>query len=231
MKTLPIVSLFLISLLPASKAAVMGISDSTFAPADWSFQVIDPPSSATYETAQVLSGGNPDAYQTIKCIFTEATRARVLAIYSVVNFNPSLFGAINSIDYSYDRRNFPQVSQYRDVNDMLAIVQGGKIYSHGMGNIATSTTYWEHKSITGLQATDFVEWDAANPGNPDFSSSGGLIQFGYIRGSGTNNSGYRYTKSGTDNWNLTIDYAAVPEPAVAGLLAFGLVLFGRRRRG
>lgn len=231
MKTLPLASILLISLLPASKAAVTTIRDFTFNPADWSFQIIHEVGAVSYESAQVATGGNPGEFQTIKCNITGAGQVQVLATYTVDGFDPSILGPIDSIDYSYDRRNFPEAA-YRDVNDRLAIIQDGAVYFRSMGNIATDTTDWEHKSVADLRAPDFDEWGAAT-GSPDFSSSGGPIQFGYIRGSATNNqdSNTRRTMSGTDNWTLTIHYAAVPEPTILGLIAASLALlpFVRRR--
>ena len=63
---------------------------------------------------------------------------QVLATYTGAGFNPSILGPIDSIDYSYDRQNFPEAA-FREVNDRLAILQDGKVYFRSMGNVATDT--------------------------------------------------------------------------------------------
>lgn len=232
MKTSPcptlVLALLLAPVLPVP-AAVLTIDDATFAAADWSFQIVSQGGVSSYTAGQVATGGNPGSYQFIRCNFTATAWLHVFAAYTANSYTPSVLGAIDSIDYSEDRRNFPEVAAFRDVNDSFALTQGGKLYVHAFSNIATATTFWENQTATGLQAADFDEWGAAT-GSPDFSASGGPIQFGYLRGSSTNNpSGDRHTESGTDNWSVTIHYSAIPEPAVAGLLSVSLMLLVRRR--
>ena len=67
-------------------------------------------------------------------------------------------------------------------------------------------------SYLGSQPNDFVRLDG-NPGQPDFSASGSLIEFGYL-------TSIRVTipsmdnDMGVDNFRTFIDYVApVPEPA------------------
>jgi hypothetical protein len=64
--------------------------------------------------------------------------------------------------------------------------------------------------------------------NPDFSASGGIMQFGFWRGASSGNFvGTDFRDAGIDNWHVEI----VPTPGSASLLlTAGLVGAKRRRR-
>jgi hypothetical protein len=69
------------------------------------------------------------------------------------------------------------------------------------------------------------------PAHPDFSSSGGVIEFGYFTANNSTGGGFT-TYSGIDNWTVDIaPPAGVPEPGTLALLGTGMLgLLARRRR-
>ena len=91
---------------------------------------------------------------------------------------------------------------------------------------------WGTNARNGIVATDLFLIDSLgnfDPSrNPDFTASGGEMQFGFWRanGSGTSASGTFNYETGIDNWSVTL---VVPSPGALALV--GLAgLIGRRRR-
>jgi hypothetical protein len=69
-------------------------------------------------------------------------------------------------------------------------------------------TSWLSVVLTGLTADDFIPGTGTHP---DFSSSGGVIGFGFAR-SNTNPGGTSIeTQHGVDNWSFTLHVAAVAD--------------------
>ena len=82
--------------------------------------------------------------------------------------------------------------------------QNGNYYQvYDAGNPAV----WTHKVFSGRTSSDFVNAIAGTSGaplNPDFSSSGALIQFGYGTANGSDSVVPITTVSGIDNWAVTV---------------------------
>jgi hypothetical protein len=116
----------------------------------------------------------------------------------------------------------------------FALEQGGTRYY----TTASDFFYpiWQPYQSLNLTAADFdtsplVSLGVSNGQQPDFSSSGAPITFGYALGntyvSGT---GTLVSAHGADNWAVTVH--AVPVPAALYLFASGLVgIVGVARKG
>ncbi len=128
-------------------------------------------------------------------------------------------------------------------------MQNGKYYRSNFFTQAPGTAApTEVFATSGMSASAFGEFvgqsyiygpppadGTANfASNPDFSSGGGNIQFGYLShydstlisndGSPLSNVAYQMTSA----WSVPINQ--VPEPAAASLVLLGGALVGRRRR-
>ena len=179
--------------------------------------------------SQTTSGGNPGNYLGIQNT-SNNEGISALVFFSGSTFNPSTQGAVTSINLSLDAIRFGGNGQ----GFSPAVRQGGVNYLV----VPENTTYpasWSNGAWTNLTASSFqAVW--TNSSNPDFSLTGGPIEFGF---SNTNSAlGFRVTSSGYDNFSVTVNYTPIPEPstyaALAGVGALGLGLWRwqneRRRR-
>ena len=157
--------------------------------------------------AQVTSGGNPGSFRQTTHIWTGGTDANGAALgfeaghlRDGARHDPSRFGAIDHLDWSFDDKVISQVGGTPGVATFALLRQGGYWFNHYDVNTAGN---WTAHSYRGLRATDFVN-PSAGPVNPDFSATGGLIEFGYGTANGTSTAVPITTKSGIDNWSVTV---------------------------
>jgi hypothetical protein len=117
-------------LLSASTSFAVSFSDGVFDPLDWSVVVTG---AGTANHVQVLTGGNPDEYIEITNRPTASSGSTVLGfhLHSGFVYDPSVSGAIGSIEWSLDVMN---VALGHLVG--LAISQGGSLF--GPGSFVTS---------------------------------------------------------------------------------------------
>ena len=180
--------------------------------------------------SDVASGGNPGSY--VEMSASHGTGDYFVWTAVAVNswvYDPSVSGAIASIDFGADVMR----QQGIDFDDFQAlIVQNGKYYWDfgALHNVSG----WFDSSATGATAHDFRQINTSdgtwNGGlNPDFSSTGAPISFGYALGvQGTADAG-SITQS-YDNIHYRIrSESSTPEPFTLGLGLAGAGLFVRRR--
>lgn len=225
--------------LCATSAHAVTFFDGIFNNPDWSLTTITNAGGAGSSVGafQMPVGGNPTQYRLIRNnLQISAPNSLVLGVHmnNTAFYNPSISGAITSINYSEDSINL--VNQGGNGQGSgLAIVQGGNTYI--LRNPILVMPYsgfstWTANPAGGLVASDL--WRVDNAGNlfsgqnPDFSASGGIMQFGFWRGnsSGGISSGVFNSECGIDNWSVTI----IPAPSAAMALALGGVFASRRRR-
>jgi hypothetical protein len=220
------------------QGATVVISDGTFAPADWTSEVrFDVGlSSAGTTITQVGSGGSPGAYRQTSYTLVHSGLQTYGAIY-VLNafqaqtYTPSAQGAINSLSYAEDRTRLSASWAPSLVGAMPALFQNGKYYVGPNSNFGPADNFWQTYTTTGLLATNFIELSGTIGVmglHPDFSATGSTITFGYAR---ANSTSFNATLSqGIDDWNVTLDTVAVPEPSRATLLLAGVLSICSRRR-
>jgi hypothetical protein len=227
MKTI-FIFIFLFFTSSISHAVEINFSDNTFNDSDWTIADHTVGAGGTSNASQLLSGGNPNAYRRITTVLNSGPSERRIFSFnfnSTAIYDPSVSGAIDSIDYSEDAKIFSGAQTIA-----LALRQGGNIFNYSLVNTFVGTS-WTSMNATGLIATNFIQ---AVPGgfdptlNPDFSATGSIIEFGFMRGRGTpNGPGPGATAiGGIDNWNVTVNsaqQATVPEPGSLSLLIAGML--------
>lgn len=201
-------------------ANALSYSDGTFADSDWAMVTF--PSSPTGQfTEQISAGGNPGAYKRVATINNNFTYNAHLR--EAFTYDPSSMGAISSIDWSIDYKNFFSFGLGQGYG--LVLQQGGTIYR---GNFFATGLGggWQTTSESGLTSLVFGD-GISGSSHPNFSSSGSPITFGFM----TSNGNAATIDIGYDNYRVTLN--SVPEPAVAltlGSIFGGLLLRLRARR-
>lgn len=213
--------------------------DGIFNNSDWTLNTITNAGGAgSFVNAfQMPVGGNPNQYRIIRNnLQINGVNSAVVGVHMNVlySYNPSSSGAITAINYSEDSINFLNQGG-NGQGSGLAIIQGGVTYIQRNPILImpfSGFSTWTANPAPGLVASDL--WEITNTGtlisgnNPDFSASGGPMQFGFWRGnsSGTLTSGQFNTEAGIDNWRVEI----IPAPGAAGVLALAGLGAARRRR-
>lgn len=207
-------------------------SDQTFANSDWSIHVSQSSldSTPTVSASQSPTGGNPGAYRSVSHLTNVAGSQQlyVVHLHSSWTWNPSTQGPITEVTYSMDANVFNGgISDA--VGFGIAIRQASTFYVADYFGIIEQTGWQSHSVTTPLTESDFglAEWPTP-AGNPDFSTSGGLIEFGFLTQNGTSSTtDVLSSSSGVDN--VSIEITAIPEPASWLALAAAPLLLRRRR--
>ena len=238
------VKLSIVWLLAAAAAnAQVVFQDDTFANGNWTATKIfdgTSGSAGTFSAGQVGSGGAPGSYRETTLGTSGAGVIVVAQEMSGAVYNPAVSGAISGLSYIFSVSATsvtpdldPSPGTYVEIS--LLIKQGGVYYSG-----QTSTTLspdevgigWAGSGQSGLTGSNFsLVQGQSGAAQPDFSSSGAPLQFGYMtsnQGLGTPDSNASTT--GVDNWSVSV--AAVPEPAswgsVVGASLIGFVAWRHR---
>lgn len=223
----------------ASSAHAVTFFDGIFNDPDWSLTVFTNATGvgSTSQGLQVPAGGNPNEYRRVRnqLLVQNPGNGAVIGFHMRAGafYNPSTQGAITNINYSEDSINFvpTAVVPGNGQGTGVAILQGGTFYRLQNPILVmpfVTHSNWTLNQALGLTAADFAEVTPAGVvlpfSNPDFSISGGVMQFGFWRGNSGN--GPYNTDCGIDNWHVEI----VPAPGAAALLGLGGLLATRRRR-
>jgi len=212
-------------------AAIIPFSDGAFNPPDWTAsKILDTTSgaSATFSAFQATSGGTPGSYRGVDMTFNNGSI--MVAHLSNFVYTPSSQGAITTIDYSYDLLQTNPPSPGAQVAYGPLIFQNNTYYvccltpgeaSASSADLVTAGG-WKHFGRNGLTASSFsngfggIPLFGPGPAQPDFSSTGGSIRFGYYSA----NSSTATTHSGIDNYSVNVNNAA-PESRILSQFAFG----------
>ena len=206
-------------------------TDSTFVTGNWNddvrayFNERQP----TLASTQGTSDGNPGDYRRMEVVIPSPDGyIHSFHALSGATWNPSTQGEIASLAFSFDMRTFEGGSfQYA-----LGLRQGNTVYRTAyVGGIPNT---WTNQADAFVEASDFENFITGISGTtgtyefgggsgPDFSASGGAIQFGFIFNTG---GGPETRVGGVDNYSLTV----IPEPASLALMGLGGLLMVARRR-
>jgi hypothetical protein len=203
------------------------ILDDEFEPQAWAVTA-EATGGATYTVTQQLTGGAVSApfrfmAHRIPPVPAGLYSLAVTHVYTGYTYDPAVQGAITSFDYSEFGRilSFPWPEAFSTTRPV--VVQDGVVYStpQFIRFIAVSGTHaWESKSLTGLTAADFSPPGGPENVHPDFSISGGPLQFGFIRlntRSTTLPPGIPadqdlVIEQGVDHWQLIVYHEVVDPP-------------------
>ncbi len=202
-------SIFFMALLWMSGTAMaqpVTVADSEFAPADWMPIVTKTTGGASQSVSQSGSGGNPGAYRAM--IHSLPPNSNIVVVHEFLgaSYDPAVQGAISTLDYREDHKEFNPPFAGAAIGAKPALRQAGVWYFGP--DLTFNGLSWQSVNLTGLTNMDF-----SGPGgsHPDFTASGGVISFGFVR-SNTNSSNTSSfdTTSGIDNWSYTLQAQSLP---------------------
>jgi len=209
------------------QADTLTFSDSEFEEANWEIELFNFHTGGTASATQVAEGGDPAAYRRVDHMTNAATDPEDnAAIYAFHGFttavvDPSVDGAITSVDYYWDVRAIDSASGSGGFFGP-ALRQGNRYYvSAGNLELVGTDENWRPVERLGMTESDFgqiqdiLEIDPAD--DPDFSTSGEPIVFGFFSAIAGAMGGAEISLShGYDNWQVVVE--ACPAFAInAGL--------------
>lgn len=174
------------------------------------------------------TGGNPGAYLQATWVFNSTSQdIAVFSSSSTFMYDPSVSGAISSLDFSVDDKLFAGNGAGQGFS--IAILQNGTIYVGGNFMTTGTSSAWSTTTQTGLTAASFgvlTGLFGQGAGSPDFSRTGAPIRLGLLTWEATYGLNIQ---AGYDNLTYSIQ-SPTPEPASFLLLGAGLLGFGATRR-
>lgn len=214
-------------------------TDGTFNLSDYNIVTFNSdPSDVTINVSQTSSGNPGTALEVINSWsapnITFSTAVALLNTSFI--FNPSSQGGIQNLNFSVDRFITLTGGILGGTNNASALVlQNGNYYFDTVAGPTLIAGQYQTVSGTGLLASDFQLIDLST-GNidttqhPDFSSSGGAIDFGILVRFGHINALPVGGNLDVREDNLSYSITPVPEPSSLLLLLSGLAPFVALRR-
>jgi hypothetical protein len=189
-----------------SACADVTLSDGEFPASNWETVLfyLEGNAGSVDLAAQVMSGGNPGAFRLTGLTVKGTDEAHPYsAVYVFQRFtpfvyDPSVSGPIVSLDYAEDCLRLTATTGGQATGPALR--QGGVVFVDG--HTGTTAPAWTHFALVDRTAEDFAPYGNAGV-HPDFTSSGGLIEFGFYRANSSYASGYS-TLAGIDNWMIRL---------------------------
>jgi hypothetical protein len=243
-----ILGLLLLGIIGSAGPATAGFVtyyDGTFNDADWQLTILEGGGGGSVIPLQIASGGDPGEYRRVTDIVDPPLAIPPGSVVYGLHFRPDAVftpatqGAIQSIDFGIDTIMFSGFGQGESTR--LILEQSGRIFRTIGPPFAANQPGWTTHFRSLIQQNDFglivatadsVLIDVTQ--QPDFSSFGAPITFGFHTANSTNNPAGYSIVAGFDDWRVTVHtIAPVPEPSMMVLLvsgAFSCALAARRRR-
>jgi len=196
-------------------------SDDTFSDADWQVHVFTLGIGGSVTGTQDAFG-NPGPSRRVVDVVNAGSGGQRGAwgfhLRTNASYAPSLHGGISQLDFSLD---FANLSSCQTGGDGQAfgpcIKQDGELYA--IYGITLTSTAWQTRLMIGVQSSDFQRFDPTTATfqsafHPDFSSSGGLMEFGFFTANSSPSLGYNRCVA-YDNWSWLLHPADTTPPTLS----------------
>ena len=195
---------------------------------DWSsVEIVD---TSTQSSAGLSLSGDGNPGTSLRVVYNIGGQpfAELKTFHGNANFvyDPSVNGAIQTIDFSSDARTIPPGGAF---NYFFGFEQAGNIFEVQLANVDFGP--FDPRGTSGLTASSFVA-SQGSTGVPDFSVAGDPITFGFLLATSIGNS-TQFSQFGAelDNYlvQISADTSTIPEPGSFSLLLVGSGLLGAAR--
>ena len=121
------------------------------------------------------TGGNPGAYRHVTFLDPQNGTIGTFHYWEAGVYNPSVQGAILTLDYSFDIQGPPQAQ----MSYLFLARQGNNVYLDFPGHRSPDDGSWATVGGQARTAENLLLFMGSGPSRPDFSASGEPIVFGY----------------------------------------------------
>lgn len=185
------------------------ILDTEFHNFNWShFEFLDLSGTGSYNVGQV-TGGNPGFARWTTIEMNSQSVDGVWSIKRNASYTPTTLGNIGQLDCAFDAR-FDTALVTNRVNYILTLLQfnlpDSSFYMVTTNRSITGITFdnWVPIAWSSLTADSFFNVSSTGPATPDFSSSGGRIQFGLVISYASPQPGPSYIVTTIDNYKVSL---------------------------
>lgn len=231
-----IVTLAMLLFWTTARAAVT-FFDDTFSDGDYTAtKTFDstPGGGATFGAAQVLTGGNLDAFRLMDLSNVVPPGGVVIAhLWMNAAYDPAIDGPVAGIRAGFDGRFVSGSSGTSQFGYHLFFEQAGNRYvvsnlvwfavAHGPGNGLPGS--WTNFAFPTVVPTQFIRSTGSGPLTPDLSAMGAPITFGFFTTTSASSipvsitggvDNVSFTVLGTNDADLAVSKVATPAPALLG---------------
>ena len=208
-----------VALLAATSAEAW--QDGQFNEGDWEYvswvSPLDSGDSGASVAFTIAHGGNPGAHRAMGVSVGPGPDDGAMAVqfYRWAVWDPDTSGPVLAIDASLDF----STTDSSPTRVGIVLEQGGVFYMHVLAAGANHLD-WISYVADDLTAADFPTLDPALTGQPDFSTAGAPMRFGFATGQfAAEAEGHESFYHGVDNWRLVVDAGPVSATTVAPLAA------------
>jgi len=200
------------------------ISDDSFDELKWtSLKLLDDQGNGSFEAYQSYINGNPGEFRGITHDWDGPGNIVTTHLYDDAEYNPSIQGAIISINFSFDII-LTEADSSNSIEYRPLIYQNGFFYTLTSLSSNLTINNWQHFSFNNLNEGDFELISDSGFEHPNFLSNAPPLKFGIFARHGTFVSKAK-TESGIDNWSVSIsmgsdsaiaDYSIISIKELAG---------------
>jgi hypothetical protein len=181
------------------------ITDSSFLDGNWVHAFRPDSALGTQTVTRQVTADDPSGFQqgVHNCSVGTTRSAHFL---TASTYDPSTMGPISTMGFDFDFRMIDASSSIKTCQAGLLLRQAGQTYAHPVLATFNVDPAWGAVSSTNTAAADFGLVTATGVDSsihPDFSCTGGTVEFGYTVINSSNKSGNTITWN-VDNFSITI---------------------------
>ena len=168
-----------------AQGSAVEIFDFWFDDEDWQIYKVASVGGTSQTVQQEFSGGNVGEFRSMTHTLPPQppdvlAEIRVTHLYLGDSYDPGQQGAIGHIDYAEDGKMLSLPWPQAHSITYFALVQDNRLFLSKDFIVFIGSTTWQSDALINLTGSDFAADDGSGD-PPDFSASGGVIQFGYTR--------------------------------------------------
>jgi hypothetical protein len=202
--------LVLLTCAPPAWSAPVVFTDGTFADADWTVTTFATGPGSSVEGTQGADGNPPPGRQVRNVLGPASSPDAVSNVYaahlsSAAVYDPSTQGPIATVDFLVEAMLLDGFGDGQAIG--LALRQNGMVYIRQAG--ITPDRAWTRKESLAVSASGVVHLFGPATTDPmqlpDFSASGGPIEFGFYTANSTRGGSGYVILTAYDNWSIRVN--------------------------